>query len=280
MMDRFARLSTLLIISFTLFACGKQSSTDELPLIEEAAQLSGEVFYRERIMLPPDSVLIVKLVDVSIADARSITLSEIIHPIQGGPPYEFTLDYTPSVIDDKMRYSLQARVEHDGKLLMISDTALDPFRQNGPFNIMLVSASSSLDDAVSNGASNLNTISSVNPLVEIENTYWKLITLGDTNAFTPQGEREPHFILRGSEQGAGGSSGCNMFNGGYETDGNDLSFAPLAMTRKMCHEGNEQEMLFMQALEQARHFSINEHDMTLFNEDKMPIATFKAMHFN
>lgn len=82
--------------------------------------LDGEVFYLQRIALPPTATLTVSLQDVSLADAPAQTLAKQSGPIQGQVPMPFHLTYDQKQIQQGHTYSVSARIEVDGKLLMIS----------------------------------------------------------------------------------------------------------------------------------------------------------------
>lgn len=84
------------------------------------ASLDGEVFYLQRIALPPAATLSVSLLDVSLADAPSVTLAEQKGPVKGQVPLPFHLDYDPGQIKPGHSYSVAARIELDGKLLFIT----------------------------------------------------------------------------------------------------------------------------------------------------------------
>jgi uncharacterized lipoprotein YbaY len=106
-----------------------QSSRDVVTPVrpaEDTAQLSGSlevsVSYRERMMLPDGSSLRVTLADVSRADAPGEVIAEQTITAQGGPPYVVTLTYDPTTIQNRSRYAVSARIEHEGKLLFITDT--------------------------------------------------------------------------------------------------------------------------------------------------------------
>ncbi|MEJ2539899.1 MAG: YbaY family lipoprotein, partial [Gemmatimonadota bacterium] len=79
------------------------------------ATLTGQVIYRERMMPRPGSTLTVTLEDVSRADAPSEVLGIFETTLEGGPPYEFRIEYDPASIDERMRYNLRARIERDGR---------------------------------------------------------------------------------------------------------------------------------------------------------------------
>jgi len=86
----------------------------------DKASLDGEVFYLQRIALPPAATLSVSLLDVSLADAPSVTLAEQKGPVNGQVPLPFHLSYDPAQVKPGHSYSVSARIELDGKLLFIT----------------------------------------------------------------------------------------------------------------------------------------------------------------
>ena len=104
---------SLLAIASLLGAC---------QLIQPAAKpsLEGEVFYLQRIALPPNATLSVSLQDVSLADAPAVVLDEQKGPVKGQVPLPFQLSYDPAQVQPGHRYSVSARIEVDGKLMYIT----------------------------------------------------------------------------------------------------------------------------------------------------------------
>lgn len=85
------------------------------------ASLDGEVFYLQRIALPPTATLSVSLQDVSLADAPAVTLAEQKGPVNGKQvPLSFHLSYDPAQVKPGHSYSVSARIELDGKLMFIT----------------------------------------------------------------------------------------------------------------------------------------------------------------
>lgn len=85
------------------------------------ASLDGEVFYLQRIALPPTATLSVSLQDVSLADAPAVTLAEQKGPVNGKQvPMPFHLSYDPAQVKPGHSYSVSARIELDGKLMFIT----------------------------------------------------------------------------------------------------------------------------------------------------------------
>ncbi len=100
------------LLTFSLLgACTSQAPT---------ASVTGEVFYLQRMALPPQAVLSVTLQDVSLADAPAIELARQQGTVSGQVPLPFRLDYNPQQVDPHHRYSVSARIEQEGRLLFIS----------------------------------------------------------------------------------------------------------------------------------------------------------------
>ncbi|MDZ5601234.1 YbaY family lipoprotein [Pseudomonas sp. RP23018S] len=92
------------------------------PTPPDRASLAGEVFYLQRIALPPAATLNVELQDISRADAPAITLARQAGPVKGNVPLPFQLSYDPTQIQPGHRYAVRARIELDGQLLFINTT--------------------------------------------------------------------------------------------------------------------------------------------------------------
>lgn len=87
------------------------------------ATVTGTVTYRQRIALPPDAVVKVRLQDVSRMDAPAVLLDEQTIPTQGKQvPIPFTLTYNPDQIEAKYSYAVSAEIWVKGKRQWISTT--------------------------------------------------------------------------------------------------------------------------------------------------------------
>jgi putative lipoprotein len=109
------QMKKLIIILATalLGACAHQPPTDQ-------ASFDGEVFYLQRIALPPAATMTVSLQDISRADAPVIILARQTAPVKGQVPLPFTLAYDPKQVQPGHSYSVSAHIELDGKLLFVS----------------------------------------------------------------------------------------------------------------------------------------------------------------
>jgi putative lipoprotein len=130
---RIANASWLMVVcSLLLAACSRQAGPmaepRQAPDNSLLRVISGEVWYRERIALPPGARVIVTLEDQSRADAPATVLTDYTHVVDAAQqPFSFRLVYNPAVIDARMTYGLRARIEKDGELLFTSTEHIDPF---------------------------------------------------------------------------------------------------------------------------------------------------------
>lgn len=112
-------------------------------------QLPVTVTYRERIALPPDAVLELKLLDVSRADAPAIMISEMSVPI-GGVPFDTSLSYEQGEIDTRMTYVVAATISSGDRVLFRTTSANPVLTRDAPSRADLVlrqAPRSSSDDA-------------------------------------------------------------------------------------------------------------------------------------
>ena len=101
-----------------------QPAKAQPPAISSFVDIGGSVSYLQRIALPPDAVLIVRVQDTSRADAKARTLAEQTIELAGQQvPIAFQLTVDRDLLGKKSRISLSARIERGGKLLFINDKA-------------------------------------------------------------------------------------------------------------------------------------------------------------
>jgi heat shock protein HslJ len=108
----------------------------------------------------------------------------------------------------------------------------------------------------------------------LENTYWKLIALGETKV--PALPREPQIVLNSQTHRVEGSGGCNRVAGSYELSGHQIRFNQMASTMMACPQGMETEKEFLNALNQAKTWKIAGSRLELFGGDGHSIAKFES----
>ena len=131
-----------LAIALTLAGCAQthQQSQNQTPAPQATPQaeaitgpnVSGIVWIRQKVALPPEAVLTVTLSDASLADAPAKVLSQKVTRTEGKQaPFSFVLPYNPADIQPNARILLSAAVTLDGKLLFITDTIQEVINHGG-----------------------------------------------------------------------------------------------------------------------------------------------------
>ncbi|MDQ3687265.1 MAG: YbaY family lipoprotein [Acidobacteriota bacterium] len=121
-----------------IFRTDTKASAAEASDVTETASVTGTVTYRQRVALTPGAVVEVKLLDVSRADAPSVTIAEqIIKPAGRQVPIEFELRYDPRRIEQNRRYAVRARIL-EGVKLQFTSTQVYPVITGGNPNTVEV----------------------------------------------------------------------------------------------------------------------------------------------
>jgi putative lipoprotein len=232
-----------------------------------AAQVSGQVkgtaTYRERTALPPDAVFEATLEDVSKADARAEVIGRTRIDRPGNPPIAFEIRYDASRIDPARRYAVRARILAGGKLFFTTDRSYPVLTGGQGSEVALLLRR--VGGAEQAGAA-----------APLENTYWRLVSLGDVPLTGSRGPSEPHFFLQSDSRRVSGSAGCNAFAGSYELKDDRLSFRQVAATTMACAEGMETETAFLAALREAASHKVARQRLELFDSAGNPLAGFEA----
>ena len=133
-----AAIGSALLLVACASTVGPSQST---PQTLQPVRVTGTITWRERMAVPPDADVVVRLQDVSRMDAPAIVLSEQRFKTEGRqPPYPFELTVDASRIDPRMRYTVSARILQGDRLLFITDTSHPVLtqRQGNTASLMLV----------------------------------------------------------------------------------------------------------------------------------------------
>jgi putative lipoprotein len=226
-----------------------------------AEQVTGTATCRERIALPPDAVFEATLEDISKADASAEVIGRARVEAPGNPPIQFEIPYDPARIDERHRYAVRARIVVAGKPFFITDQSYPVLTAGQGKEVTLLLRRTGVSQPTA---------------AELENTYWKLVHLGDSPVAAASGQQEPHFILDPQARRVSGSGGCNRMMGGYELNGDRLTFGQMAGTMMACAQGMDTEKVFLQALGQASTFKIADQSLELFDGAGNLVASFEA----
>ena len=131
-------------IAVALSACAGKSAQVPVPaadpngintLSQQSIQqpnVSGTIWIKQKVALPPDAVLTVTLSDASLADAPSKVVAQRAVRTEGKQaPFSFVLRYKPSDVQPNARILLSAAVTINGKLVFITDTVQEAINNGG-----------------------------------------------------------------------------------------------------------------------------------------------------
>jgi putative lipoprotein len=229
------------------------------------ATITIEAFYRERMMVPPNAQLRVTLSDVSKMDVAATLLTEAVIDNPGAPPYTVSLNYDPTVIDQRMRYAVRAAISVDDQLLFTSTEHIDAFAVGDSdvikVNMQRVAARKASDKAAAS----------------LTDTYWKLVKLEGKPATIGAGGKELYLQLLTEDARFHGFSGCNAYSGGYSLEGaNNLKFGHAMSTRMACAQGMEQEHAYLSILGEVASYRVDGQSLTLFAAGNKALAGFES----
>jgi len=113
---------------------------------------------------------------------------------------------------------------------------------------------------------------------QLENTYWKLMTLGGEDVKTPEGAREIQFVLTAETHRVAGFSGCNNMMGAYTVEQNKIVFSHLGGTRMFCENTMDIEKRVHEMFADATAWKISGESLELIDSYGRPIATFESRY--
>ena len=110
----------------------------------------------------------------------------------------------------------------------------------------------------------------------LENTRWQLESFGAPEEETPPVQGSTITLEFGEENMVGGSAGCNTYGGSYTVDDVGIQFRDIASTLIACDDQqvNEQESRYLQMLQTARQYTIEQDRLILAEEGGAPLMSF------
>ncbi len=229
----FVGLGLLFVASYAL------SAEEEL--------ISGKVRHDAAAVLSDEARLEVALINSSAKDASSKVVASDVVPANKSGETDFVLEYQPSDINPQSAYTIQAHIIDQGKLAFVSTTEHAVLTKG--FNEKVDLQLRYLHHASADGAK-----------VTLQGDAWRLI---DISGGEVSEDVKTTFVING-EGRVSGSGGCNIFHGEAKIEGNELSFGPLASTRKMCPKNvMAQEDAFFKILGSVSSYAIEKNELLL-----------------
>lgn len=214
--------------------------------LADGTTITGNVVYRERMLLPEGAIATVRLEDVSLADAPAKVMAETSVPAQTSPT-AFSLDYDPSQFEPGHTYAWRASITA-GDELMFTTTERHTFDPQAAGVELLVQRVASSEAAT----------------LPLAGTW--LAEDIDGGGVIDNLQTTLEIAADGAVSGSGG---CNRFSGSAKIEGDTIGFGDLASTMMACAEAAmNQEQKFHTALGAVRTFSIDAAQQKLFLKDE------------
>ncbi len=265
-MGRFKAALVVVVSLFALQGIGLAQNNSTMGSSPQAAMaqpsITGTVAYRERIALPPDAAIDVKLQDVSLQDAPAKTIAETVFAPAGKQvPIPFQLAYSQADINPTHTYQVRATISVNGKLMFTSTTAYPVITNGAPSQIPMMLQQAQAPVVTTSGD-------------QLRGTDWTLAELNGTAAIPGEG-KSAHLKLH-KKGNLTGSTGCNNLTGTYIAEQGALQITPGAMTLKVCTPPvAAQEQAFLSALKATTKYKIDGGTLEILNGEKV-LAKFQA----
>ncbi len=103
-------------------------------------EVSGTVTYFQRIALPPDAILTMKIVDVTTTDRDAAVIAEKAIEITHQVPIAFSMKFDPGKIDSPHRYNLEAVIRLHGRPIWRNSNANPVITNGNPMEMQVMLA--------------------------------------------------------------------------------------------------------------------------------------------
>lgn len=225
--------------------------------VARAGMLSGEVFYRERVALPPNAVLEVSLVDVTRPGGLGDLVASVQMRANRQVPIAFEIRYGDGDVDLRRSYAVRANIVADGRLLFVNARPQYVLTQGHPNSVRILMAA-----VMSLAADERNAV---------VGRGWLAEDIGGGGVV----DRVRTTIAIGADGEVTGSGGCNMLRGTAQINGISLAFGTIATTRKLCPPAvMDQEGKFLRALDLTREFRLEDPHLKFLGGDGAELARF------
>ena len=242
---------------------------------EEFVTVSGSAAYRQRIAMPPEALLTVRVEDVSRADAPSVLLAEARVPFGARQvPIGFSLKIPGRSIDPGGSYSVRATITVNGGLRFTTTRSYPVLTRGAPDTVDLL-LEAAQPASPQTGTSAEETVLEAG----LKDTNWKLIELdGRKVTMAAQQRHEVHITLAGEGSRLIAFGGCNQLAGGYLQKGNALRFTQMAGTMMACEAPfMELEGRVLKMLGATTGYRIKGRQLILLGGDRV-LARFEGVN--
>ena len=237
------------------------------------ATLSGTVTYRQRIALPPEAIVTVRLEDTSLADAPAVPVALHSFGAEGRQvPLAFAITFDSASIKPDNTYTVWASIEIGGELRWTSTTAYLVLTRGNPSQVDIVVDPVNVAPPEPPPAS----------ATRLRDTEWMLVEFDGRPVPPPvEGGRAPMIVFATEGSAVSAQGHCNRHFGSFEADdaAGTLVIRMVGSTTMGCpDEVMMDEAEFLAALGRVATFRIEGEILAL--EGGNAVAKFAAVFPN
>lgn len=242
------------------------------PAAADELSISGEITYRERIALPPEAILHLRLVDTGSLDAPAVVEADAAIARPGQVPLTFTLRFDESLIQSGRSYAIAAEITSAGALWFsnFSPHPVDPI--SGIVTDPIVLTFAGRIDGTDEPAPAAPPVLEDADDAALLDIVWRAETIGG-EAIDPALDAS---LSVAGDLRAGGRGGCNSYYAQAWLEGEHLQFSAIAATKMACSDPavTELEARYFEALQATRFWRLVGSELLLLDDAGRELIRF------
>jgi putative lipoprotein len=271
-----SKTARLLALAALLGGCQAEQSSGGQP--QAMNRLTGTVLYRERIALPADATIEVRLEDVSRADAPAdVIAAQTIAPGGRQVPIPFEVAYAPERIEPNRRYGLRAAIRSASGDLMFTTTAHHAVLEQGAALSGIELLVQRVGSSGAGGAPSAGAAGSPQSTGSITGASWRLVSITRAGGAVERVPSEPAYTIEfGADGRYSGQAHCNRYMGGYERPAADrIAIRGGASTLAACPPPSIADE-FLRTLAGATRYVVRNDELELAADDGRSLTFARA----
>ncbi|WDR04122.1 META domain-containing protein [Devosia algicola] len=224
--------------------------------------VTGQITYRERVALPPNSSLRMAIVDIAKPDFPEIVVATAAISPTGQVPLQFDFSVQSRLFNANGQFGVTAQIIADNQVWFATARPVPIRSGSTPALLLTLSMADTSNTNVTLAANSPSVRLAVSG--ELFDTQWQIVTIAGNPVI---GETDLSFSIATDHRG-GGNAGCNSYFAQINIDGQQLTVGPIAATRMACAPAvMVQEAALFAALENVWTYKLTKSELVLLGTD-------------